>query len=169
MNRTKSFYRLGVIIFLSTILLSCERDDICAESTPTTPLLIIRFYDFDNPSEFKIPPNLGIAESDQESGLLFNSDSIAIPLRTDIDQTSFRFVLNATGEADMEDISNEDLVNITYERTEDYVSKACGFRITYDTLDTSRTPQPDGFWIQDLIIDNTTVDNETTAHIRIFH
>lgn len=163
---------LGFGISLFALLLlatSCERDDICAESTPTTPLLIIRFYDFDNPSEFKVPTNLGIAESDQENGLLFNSDSIAIPLRTDVDQTSFRFVLNATGETDTEDISNEDLIDFTYERTEDYVSKACGFRITYDGLGESRTPQPDGFWIQDLIIDNNTVDNETTAHIRIFH
>ena len=36
-----------VVIFVLSLLViySCERDDICAEATPTTPQLILRFYD----------------------------------------------------------------------------------------------------------------------------
>ena len=159
---------LYFIISVSALFASCERDDICAESTPTTPLLIIRFYDADNPTEFKAVTNLGVVEDGDTNGLLFNTDSIAIPLRTEIDETRFQFVINATA-ADEDNPTNEDIINFNYTRTEDYISKACGFRVTYDGLQEARAAQDDGFWIQDLIISNTTIDNETAAHIRIFH
>ena len=40
--------------------ISCERDDICAESTATTPQLIIEFYDASNPDDLKSVPRLTV-------------------------------------------------------------------------------------------------------------
>ena len=40
-------FLLLIVVFIS----SCEKDDFCIE--PVTPNLIIRFYDADNPTEFK--------------------------------------------------------------------------------------------------------------------
>jgi len=43
-------------LFLFLIILTiynCESDDICPESTLTTPRLIVTFYDIDNPEERK--------------------------------------------------------------------------------------------------------------------
>ena len=33
------------ILFLALFILGCERDDICADGTPTTPQLLIDFFD----------------------------------------------------------------------------------------------------------------------------
>ena len=33
------------ILFIAISLINCERDDICAETTSTTPRLLIEFYD----------------------------------------------------------------------------------------------------------------------------
>jgi hypothetical protein len=164
-----AFKILGVLVAIATLMVSCERDDICAESTPTTPLLIIRFYDAENPTEFKAASDLVVAEVGASIGLAFTSDSIAIPLRTEVDITAYRFTINANADIDAEEPFNEDLINFDYVRTEEYVSKACGFRTLYEQLNSARDGQDDGSWIQDLIIDNTNVNDATAAHIRIFH
>ena len=36
------------LLFLTTLLIGCEKDDICPEDTSTTPRLIIRFYDIED-------------------------------------------------------------------------------------------------------------------------
>lgn len=150
-----------------SLIVSCERDDICAESTPTTPLLIIRFFDIDNPTEFKVPGNLAVIENGTTTGFLFNTDSIAIPLRTNIDETQFQFILNSD---DTENgTQNTDLITFNYVRSDEYVSKACGFKVTYNALEPNETPENDGFWIQDIQTINPTIEDETSAHIRIFH
>lgn len=167
--KSSGSYLLGLVAVIMLIAQSCERDDICAATTPTTPQLILRFYDAENPSEFKAVSDLVIAEVGASIGIEFTGDSLAIPLRTDTDITAFRFTVNANSDISDENPINEDLVNFTYTRTEDYVSKACGFRTTYDQLDLARDGQDDGSWIQDVIIQNTTIDNEVSAHIRILH
>ena len=160
---------LGLCLVGLLVFQSCERDDICAATTPTTPQLILRFYDAENPSEFKAVSNLVVAEVGAITGIEFTGDSLAIPLRTNIDITAFRFIVNATSDISDDNPINEDLVNFEYTRSEDYVSKACGFRTTYDQLRLARDGQDDGSWIQDVIIQNTTIDIEISAHIRILH
>ena len=51
----KTKYIIGCILSLIGIitLQNCERDDICAEGTTTTPRLLIEFYDASNPDDFK--------------------------------------------------------------------------------------------------------------------
>ena len=147
------------------------RDDICAESTPTTPLLIIDFFDAENPAEPKAVNNLALVVSDDpERARLFPAaTTIEIPLQTGegINATSFNFILNA-GEDDIAE-PNIDTVVFSYIQVEEYVRKACGFRVIYTTLDSQINPQDDGFWIDELQIINPTIEDETTAHVRIFH
>lgn len=152
---------------------SCERDDICAEATPTTPLLVIDFFDANNPSEEKIPANLAIIEEGEEDLTkirTFNESLIQIPLRTDVDQTVYRMVLNSTASEDSEDQPNIDVLTFNYSRTEEFVSKACGFRVTYDDLlPINNEPLDDGSWIQSIDILTSTIVNDTITHVRIFH
>lgn len=157
-----------LIISLGFLVSSCERDDICAESTPTTPLLVIDFFDADNPSEPKIPADLLIVEEGSDQGLTFASASISLPLRTDVDQTRFNFVLNFASEDD-DNPQNVDAVAFNYVRQEEYISKACGFRVTYQALQDQFLPLPDNAWIDNITILNTTIEDETETHIRIFH
>ena len=157
-----------IITIASMFFSSCERDDICAEGTPITPLLVIEFFDSDNPSEEKVPTDLFLVEEGSEVGLSFNTATIAIPLRTDIDQTRYNFVLNF-GSEDQEAPQNADLLVFDYLREEDFVSKACGFRVTYQAIQDQFFPLQDNAWIENVTILNSTVEDDTEAHIRIFH
>ena len=158
-----------LLVLLSCLLLSsCERDDICAAVTPITPLLVIDFFDADNPSEPKVPDGLFIAEEGADVGLAFSSASISIPLRTDANQTRYDFILNF-GEVDGDTPQNIDRLIFNYIPQEEFVSKACGFRVTYQGLQDEFIPLQDNAWIANITILDATIDDETEAHIRIFH
>ena len=164
---------LIVIILIGFGQSSCERDDICAESTPTTPLLKITFFDADNPSELKAPNNLSImaeGQADMEEPFLTTSlDSISIPLRTGVDITETVFTLTINSLADDTEPLNIDVLTLAYIQEEEFVSKACGFRIIYTELTEQNSPEEDGAWIQDIELQTFTVEDETEAHIYIFH
>ncbi len=157
-----------VVLLCCLWLSSCERDDICAATTPTTPLLVIDFFDANNPAEQKIPTDLLIVEEGSDQGLAFTSATISIPLRTDVDQTRFNFVLN-TGSTDTDNPQNVDLLIFNYVRQEEYISKACGFRVTYQALQDEFISGDDNAWIDNITIVNSIIEDETEAHIRIFH
>lgn len=165
-------WKLLLLLLSCFIESACERDDICAESTPTTPLLVIDFFDADNPESSKIPANLAIfenGETDPNNIRLFNTSSISIPLRTDDDASVFQFIINSTATAESEETPNADLLTFTYQRTEDFVSKACGFRVTFDDLLVQQEGGEDNSWIQDLEILTPTIVNDTISHIRVLH
>lgn len=42
-----------IILIATATIYNCESDDICPESTLTTPRMIITFYDVNNPEERK--------------------------------------------------------------------------------------------------------------------
>ena len=169
-----------ILIFLICVIClaqsACERDDICAETTVTTPLLVIDFFDADDPSSEKIPSNLVITADGQEQNedgeiqpiIISATSSIAIPLRTDQDITSFTFTVNEGDDNDDND-ENSDIIIFNYNRTEDFVSSACGFRITYDGLEQTFDSADDGPWINNVEISNPIVEDETTTHVTIFH
>lgn len=158
-----------IILLLISILSlkGCTRDDICSEETPTTPLLIIVFKDNDNPVNSKDVPNLAInadyandVEIYKGSGI----DSIAIPLRTAVDDVRFRF----SNENDDGTFTNIDVLSFNYERQEIYVNRACGFKTTYSNLGYTLETDSNN-WILNLEIENKTVEDETNAHITILH
>lgn len=186
-----------IILFTVTIIfafttLSCERDDICAETTATTPQLIIRFYNIASQENTKNVTDLrayGINDMDEEIVIpevnILTTDSIALPLRTDANEVSFILHRNyAIDDNDTPDDPEDDLITgnpdkitVSYTTEQVYVSRACGFKTIFNDLVFSieeETDDPDndlGNWLQQFIITatNNTVDNETAAHINIFH
>ena len=80
----KKFSVLAILIILTG--LSCERDDICSENTPTTPSLVIRFYNVDDQEQTKQVRLLTVNGIDSEGNLLddivssISTDSIVLPL-----------------------------------------------------------------------------------------
>ena len=69
---------------MSFLIISCEKDDICPESTQTTPQLVVTFYDLLDPQQSKTVESLAVyAIKDSELILIeningINTDSIAI-------------------------------------------------------------------------------------------
>jgi len=152
-------------LFLSLIALlisSCEKDDFCIE--PITPNMIIRFYNATNISETKAVNDLTINISNLDSIYTNVSlDSIVIPL----DVTSNQIIYNFSSG------SNLDILTIDYEIEEVFVSRSCGFKAIFNNVTITSDVSND--WIIGLTetLENTitipTIDDESAAHIQIFH
>ncbi|GAK77048.1 MULTISPECIES: DUF6452 family protein [Nonlabens] len=161
------------IILLMTGLSSCEKDDLCDPSLSVTPRLIIKFTDIGNPEESKEVEQLQIREigftefaplDSEGSTLLTAVDSIAIPLRTDSNNTSYEFFL------DDDDGTNIDSIDFNYNLDEIYINRACGFKIVYNELGAFRLPEPTGDeWIINIQVVTPEVTSNNDIHIEIRH
>lgn len=169
-----------LLLFLLIIIPSCEKDDICAETTPTTPKLILRFFDIASQDDTKDATGLRVTGLDQNneeveiSNLnIVTTDSINLPLRTDANTTKFTFhkdyeaITNTEGDT-ISIEGNPDIVTINYEREDIYVSRACGFKTIFNIISFSVEDDGDK-WILNSEIINSIVENEFTAHVKILH
>ncbi len=201
MNKSK---RIKSIIFLTLILIAtlisynCERDDICAETTPTTPRLVVEFYDVNEPEDLKSVTRLSVYgdspdipapnEDDFSSAILIdpfepdrvfnrNTNSVSLPLLigNENETTTSRFILEKDTNFRLDDEddtnSNIDIIEISYETEFVYVSRACGYKSIFKNLQVSFETSDDGAWISGIEVVDTVeiVENENTVHVRILH
>jgi len=147
---------ITIIMFSIFAILSCEKDDICIENT--TPNLIIRFYDNDNQTEAKQIVLDSVWANNKEN--IYKNETIdsiiVLPLDLSQNNTLFKFSSN----------SIEDEINFTYDRNDIFVSRSCGYKTIFENLqiDSNSTN-----WIKNISINNTIIENDTAAHITIFH
>lgn len=166
------------LIFFSFLLFfisisSCEKDDICVDGD--TPLLIVRFYDAENPTEFKSVTGLrvvGLGKTTTVNTVSDRSalDSIAIPLNPAAEATGFLLISDSQDDDEGNEAGDIDTLTFSYQTIDTYVSRACGFVANYENLDSNLTVDTQN-WIQNIEIIKTTVQLEevTTAHVKIFH
>lgn len=161
--------RIFLLLLISFIFSSCEKDDICDETTPTTPKVVIEFYDIANPTVLKNVTNLGVFNTDFSIGFGFNAVSKAkIPLKTFQDAAVFYFIQNGSADPGTDD--NSDEVTFNYTRKNVYISRACGFKTVY-TLDATNpvTVTADGSnWIQNVTVSQPNIENENETHVKIY-
>ena len=158
-----------LVFIIALIAISCERDDICAASTPTTPVLTIGFQDADNTTEDK-ELNITIYKVDNSDSLAYTSAStIEIPLRTDTTATVLVFVKIPNNLVAAEDPNNADTVTFKYTPQEEFISRACGYRVSFSNLTIQNNPGSDGRWIDDIIINTRTITNNDTTQVYIRH
>lgn len=170
----KKINLLALLLFI-TANFSCERDDICPESTPTTPRLIIDIFDIDNQESKKNVFGLLVAGVDREEILpgygIVSTDNLVLPLRTG--ETSTQYVLIKNAELDNDGLliaGNEDIITINYSTELVFVSRACGYKTLFTNV-TLTIEQDGDNWIlsKQSINDNQSVEDETAAHFNIFH
>lgn len=159
------------VLFLS---LSCQRDDICPAAVNTTPLLRISFFDIEEADIPKPAVNLRVMAAGYDE-ILINRQSlseISIPLRTDVDITEYDFILNAPvitdGSPPADENSNTDRIVFTYARDEEYINRACSFKVNFLELNANVRPD-DNRWINAIIVREVNIENETDTHIFIYH
>lgn len=173
----------SVLVVIAFILSSCEKDDICDPATPTTPRLVIKFYDFNNQSLPKRIFNLKIVGEGMnynnpvltEDGSQFWNDTLVyIPLKINQDVSKFRFIrfvqdtLLANAEVDT--------LEFNYSRRDEYVSRACGFKTIFDLNGGQADPfilnnDEDatlGNWIRNIEVEETNINDENETHINIY-
>jgi len=143
-----------IFVFLFTFL-SCEKDDICVETT--TPNLIIKFYDNDDQTVVKQITGLTVwAEAKDNIYVNKSLDSISIPLNLNENFTKYIIESNTL----------KDTVKFIYNRNNIFVSRSCGYKIIFENLQIESNTTN---WIKSISINNSTIDNEKAAHISIFH
>ena len=162
---------------------SCEKDDICDANTPTTPRLVMEFYDISNPSILKNVTNLKVIGDGMTEGIVLNSTAsggsrylsngskISIPLKTDADATKFRFILNSGNPNPT--LIDIDEITFNYTSNDVFVSRACGFKTLF-TLDPLKPykqttiPATKLKWMQFISVEKSNIANENETHIKVF-
>ena len=163
--------KLLALLLLFTVLSNCERDDICPDSTATTPKIIIRFYDITEQTETQRVLGLQVQGVDSEDiyQAAASTDSLALPLKTYDNITSFKLHKEYAVDGNGDITGNEDIINIEYGTEVVYVSRACGYKTIYNNVELSVVDDGDN-WIELIQLENPlTVDDETSAHVKIFH
>ncbi len=171
---------LILIIFASS---SCEKDDICDANTPTTPRLVIDFYNVTNPTVKKNVTNLKVIGEGMTNGIVFvpgatgdaqylaNGSTISIPLKTDANSTKYNFILNAGNSNPA--LIDIDAITFNYSRNDVFVSRACGFKTLF-TFETSNpfvhtsVPAIKEKWMKAIFIQKSNIDNENETHIKVY-
>lgn len=161
--------QLSLLLVLSIFFSSCEKDDICDANTPTTPKVVIEFYDVANPTTLKNVTNLGVIAAGFTNGFEFTATSkIKVPLKTFEDNSILHFIQNGSMDPTSDD--NLDEITFNYSRKTVFVSRACGFKTLF-TLNTTNpiTVTPDSNnWIQSVIVSQSNIENEDETHIKIY-
>ena len=169
----KKFFTI-LAVFSLFLSLGCQRDDICPETTETTPLLIIRFYENQDPFELQAPQNLRVRSVGNDTTFVYNrfsQDSIAIPLRTNQDVSEYIFTVNTPPDPvegeEPEEPGNSDVLTFSYGREEEYLNRACTFKVNYVGLKVE-LEEDENNWIQDIQIEQANVEDQNQAHVSIF-
>ncbi|KQB37416.1 DUF6452 family protein [Flavobacterium aquidurense] len=178
---------ISLLLVFTFGLSSCEKDDICDANTPTTPRLVISFFDITAPTVAKNLTNLKVIGEGQTNGIIFNEsgtditkyltsgNTVSIPLKTDADTVTYTFILDS-GNANPAAV-NTDVIKFNYTRQNVYVSRACGFKTIF-TLNPAVTEPPsapfeqtdpnnDGLWMQRVIVLQPNVESENETHIKV--
>ena len=165
--------KIGILVVLFCFVFAgCEKDDLCDGTTVTTPRVVIEFYDFSIPANSKLVSNLKVTGIEEGSILTefeeaFTGTTISLPLRASQDNTKYSLVLNSTIVAS----ANQDFLQFNYSRNNVYVSRACGYKTLFElqgnpVITDSSTPE--NFWIKNLIVTTTKINDESETHIKIY-
>ncbi|MEN1785914.1 MAG: DUF6452 family protein [Bacteroidota bacterium] len=183
----KRLFPIILLLYVFVHFSSCEKDDICVEGD--TPLLVIGFFDFADTTLEKNATTLRIRELNSEEPIDGNlepedkdikmhfdrstTDSTGIPIRISESTTAFQFILNSSdgesedGESTIE-TGNIDTLSFNYMVRENFISRACGFVANFDDLSADLSFDSEN-WIQDIKVVDTTIENSTAIHVKIFH
>lgn len=148
-------YLLLILLFHQ----SCEPDDVCNVENPSTPQLVFRLYDANQPSQLKSVDTLRVKDTENESILqMINTDSIAIPFQINANKMNLDFMISVG-------ISDELLID--YQTQDMYLSRACGFQSTFIINEIEIGSNQS--WINKIEIVTNEVLVDTLAHVKIYH
>lgn len=148
---------ITLLVLAFVLIISCEKDDICLEDT--TPNLVLKFYDFENDTLAKSVVIDSIRVIDKELIEDYTAttlDSILIQLDVNAYKTTYQISSGGTS----------DTIYFSYDKNDVFVSRSCGYKTIFENLAIDSITNN---WIKLYNINNTIIDNDTTAHINIYH
>lgn len=172
---------ISLLLLFTFGLSSCEKDDICDSNTPTTPRLVMTFYDISNPTKTKNVTNLKVIGENMKEGIVFNESlaeddslryvtsgsSVSIPLKVNDTTSTFKFIYSSLSTTAI----NTDIIKFRYTTQNVYVSRACGFKTIFQLK--SRPPfiqtDPDSvLWMTEVDLVNPNIESENETHINVY-
>jgi hypothetical protein len=101
---------------------------------------------------------------------------VELPLRTNAQSTKWGLILTKTSNNVV--TLNTDFLEFKYVTRDEYVSRACGYKTLF-TLnpDTDAEPNPvltdntnpvDNLWVQDIVVEQTNIEDENEVHVKIY-
>jgi len=172
-------------------IVGCERDDICAEATQTTPALLVEFRDFSEPENLKSVRQLRVIAIDDNENVIDtlvlpsqNPNTLSLPLliRPEFDENgeqnivTTRYVLEKNSDlADNDEDDNDSeivVLEINYANEFIYVSRACGYKSVFrlEPITGIRVvPVDEPAWVRNTRIENELIENENEAKVLILH
>jgi hypothetical protein len=165
---------LFLALLIANLFWGCEKDDICEDGTPTTPRMIIEFYDNNNPTIKLNVVNLAVVDESLTPAdtLEFNGVSqIEIPLKTTDIITKYSFILNL--DDPIPSLENKDKLEINYSRNDVFISRACGFKTVFTLNNPNGIVQETNIvdsnkWMKQITIQQHNILNEDEVHVKIF-
>ena len=161
---------LFLIIGILFLLTSCQHNDICTENQPSTPRLVIKFYDYDFPTHLKAVEDFNAKEINSTDFYFENNKNdtiVQIPLQTSENQTIYEFVIHKDQEEEEE---KSQQIKFNYNTEEIYINRPCGFKNTFDNLEAELIEENTDHWIKEIEIPHeNTIDDENTTHLYIYH
>ena len=160
---------IAIALLIANSFWGCEKDDICTEGTPTTPQVVIEFYDAANPTDLKPVTNLKISSpgfADMEN--INNVSKVKLPLKTNELVTVFNLTLNGYDSDTTND--NTDVLTFNYTKSDVFISRACGFKTVFQ-LNDNNPVLTDGdatMWISSRVVTQSNIQNENETHIKIY-
>jgi len=168
-----------VIIAVAFIFSGCEKDDICASTTPTTPRLAIDFYNRENGQLLKSFTRLTAKAVGEANPIIFNEQGteitkyqisgsrLLLPLKLNSEETTYEL----TQYSDTPELINTDTITINYATRQIYVSRACGYKINFRLNDERPIQRPSGDanqWISNIVVETTNIETENEIHVKIY-
>lgn len=163
---SKTIFKYSLTTLFIFFFLNCEIDDICIQDIQETPDLILLMLDSEDNNTRKSPLGFRIRAIGTENILTqSNGDSIPLPLNTKEKVTQFEFILNEGN-----DNENIDTLQINYQRIDQFINRACGYRANFILQKPSITLlNPGNDWIKGYIILKDTITDEKAAHLGILY
>lgn len=152
--------RVLILFFISLLFFSCEEEDICLEGS--TPRLVIETVNTSQASisidSVQIFRNQGNQDSMIYKGTLSQQYKIPLLLK-EAPFTKFTFKIYQKNQI----IQDEFIVGYNYKLK--YASKACGYRVLYDSLNVKFKPN----FFKKVEVLKPVLDHEAAPHLRFSH
>ena len=157
-----------IIVLFSFAFAGCEKDDICPEEAPTTPQVVIQFFDNASTAS-KAVTELKILEYGTTNVLgVFNEALIKLPLKTNEDVVKYSLILNS----DKPLFINTDYLEFNYSTNTVYISRACGYKSLFELINNSPILTdnivPVDYWIKNITVVTNKILDENETHIKIY-
>lgn len=163
-----------LVVALTLVLMACEKDDICGKDEPTTPSLLLEFYDY-NDQNRQMNNLVEAYVSGRENEIIkSNGYKLKLPLKLAEPETSW--ILKTTVIVNNQQQIKLDTLTFKYVVNTHYLNKACGYISTFSLKQDGTSPLLNGSatittgnWIKFYITETNEIQDDKKAHFKIYY